>query len=189
MVFKLFKTNPRQAAIDALYGRIVEASRQPALYAMHGIPDTTQGRFESLAMHVVLVLRRLRQLPPPAADVAQELVDTTFEQIEHAFREIGIGDTTVPKRMKAIAKSFYGRAERYDAGLDEESDGPLAVALARNILDSSEPAPGLAAYARAVEVALGRFDLDDLLGSGARGGQGTEPPLAPDPAAFARRAP
>lgn len=175
MVFRLFRRDPRLITIDALYGRIAEASRQPALYVAHGVSDTAQGRFESLVLHVMLVLRRLRSLPAPAPDVAQDLVDTTFQQLDHALREMGIGDVSVPKRMKKLAKSFYGRAESYDAALDAADSAALAAALARNVMDREAPAVSLARYVQAADAGLASLTLDAIL-------EGAS--LFPDAAAF-----
>ena len=61
-MFGLFgKREARQAPVDTLFARIAEASRQPAFYLGGGIPDSFEGRFESLTLHIFLVLRRLRE--------------------------------------------------------------------------------------------------------------------------------
>src|SRR3954464_5952988 len=117
MIFSLFRKD-RASATDAVYGAIPGAAREPALYLRFGVPDTVEGRFESLALHLVLVLRRLRHLPDPAQDVAQELVDAFFRQLDASLRERGVGDMGVPKRIKRLAGGFYDRAGSYDAALD-----------------------------------------------------------------------
>jgi cytochrome b pre-mRNA-processing protein 3 len=48
--------------------------------------------------------------------LAQDIVDAFFEDVDHSIRELGIGDTGVPKRMKKFARMFYGRANSYGAG-------------------------------------------------------------------------
>lgn len=162
MAFRFFRKDPLRPVIDQLYGRVIAAARQPDFYENYGVADSTQGRLELLELHAMLVMRRLRDLPAPADAVGQRFVDTVFEQIEHALREIGMGDTTVPKRMKSIAKGFYGRAKRYDAALDAAGDAELAAALGRNVLDSDEPAPLLARYVRAAERQLAALQLGDI---------------------------
>lgn len=162
MAFRFFRKDPLRPVIDQLYGRVIAAARQPDFYENYGVADTTQGRLELLEAHAMLVMRRLRDLPAPADAVGQRFVDTVFEQIEHALREIGMGDTTVPKRMKSIAKGFYGRAKRYDAALDAAGDAELAAALGRNVLDSDKPAPLLARYVRAAEEQLAALQLGDI---------------------------
>lgn len=160
----------RRRAIETLHLRVNAASRQPALYTALGVPDGVEGRFECLILHVILVLRRLNRLPAPAADVAQDLVNAVFLQLDASLRELGVGDFGVPKRMKKLGAAFYGRASGYDAALDA-GDGPaLRTALSRNVLGSDAPqaAAGLAAYVTAADRALAQADLDGLMGEGPR---------------------
>ncbi|MDR7038140.1 cytochrome b pre-mRNA-processing protein 3 [Methylobacterium sp. BE186] len=177
MIARFFRRgDDRRATIRQLHARINEASRQVGLYARLGVPDTVEGRFECLSLHVILVLRRLNALPPPAADVAQDLVNSVFLQLDASLRELGVGDFGVPKRMKKLGAAFYGRAAGYDAALDADDQAALAAALARNVLGREEPgaAAGLAAYVRAANAGLARADLDAILAA---------PPF-PDPDAF-----
>lgn len=162
VAFSFFRKDPLQPVIAHLYGRVIAAARQPDFYENYGVADTTQGRLELLELHAMLTMRRLKALPPPADAIGQRFVDAVFEQIEHALREIGMGDTTVPKRMKSIAKGFYGRTKSYDAALDAGDDAELAVTLARNVLDSDTPAPLLARYVRAADQRLCGLQLDDI---------------------------
>ena len=106
MIFNLFRSDPRRKVIEALYRHIAAAARRPALYTHLGIPDTLEGRFEALTLHALLVLRRLRRLPPPADDVAQDLVNHLFREFDYALREMGVGDTRVPKRMQTLGEAF-----------------------------------------------------------------------------------
>jgi cytochrome b pre-mRNA-processing protein 3 len=158
----------RRRTIRALHRRIGEAARQPGLYTALGVPDTVEGRFEALSLHVILVLRRLGQLPPPASDVAQDLVDSVFMQLDASLRELGIGDMGVPKRIKKLGASFYARAGAYGTALDAGDRTALAEALARNALDGAGPeaAVPLAAYVEAAAAALSSQDLDGLLAEG-----------------------
>lgn len=170
-MFGLFgKRKDRQAPVDALFARVAEASRQPALYLAGGIPDSFEGRFESLTLHVFLVLRRLRELPAPAADLAQELVDACFAYLELGFRNGGISDIAVPKRMKKIGQMFYGRIRAYETALENERTGDLIEALRRNASPtqaSDEGAIMLAAYAGRAKAHLATLDLDGILKDGA----------------------
>ncbi|MFH6782447.1 MULTISPECIES: ubiquinol-cytochrome C chaperone family protein [Methylobacterium] len=177
------RDNARIRAIEALHIRINAGARVPALYLDLGVPDTVEGRFEALCLHVVLVLRHLRRLPPPAADIAQDLVNSVFEQLDSSLRELGVGDMGVSKRMKKLAQAFYGRAAAYDAALDAGDRDGLAVVLARNVLAREETdaardrsAHGLADYVAAADAGLAATDLDALMAEG---------PVLPDPSRFA----
>jgi cytochrome b pre-mRNA-processing protein 3 len=163
VIFGLFgKRARRRAPVDALFGRVAEASRQPGLYLAGGIPDSFEGRFESLTLHVLLVLRRLRELPPPAAELSQDLIDACFAYLELGFRNGGVSDVAVPKRMKKIGQMFYGRIQAYEAPLAGEGLEALTEALARNA-GSPEGAPLLAAYAREAQAAFASRDLAAIL--------------------------
>lgn len=160
------KREDRQAPVDTLFARIAEASREPALYLGGGIPDSFEGRFESLTLHVFLVLRRLRELPAPAADLAQDLVDACFAYLELGFRNGGISDVAVPKRMKKIGQMFYGRIRAYETALETNQPDDLVDALRRNaspLETSGGGATLLAAYAGRAQAHLAGLDLDAIL--------------------------
>lgn len=185
VIARFFRRGSARASIvEALHLRINDASRAPGLYTQLGVPDTVEGRFECLSLHVILVLRRMNQLPAPASDLAQDLVNAVFLQLDASLRELGVGDFGVPKRMKKLGAAFYGRAAGYDAALDGIDDAALAAVLARNVLGGAPEAEaiGLAAYVRAADAALGAADLDALLGPGP---PFPEPPPFPDTAARA----
>ena len=161
---KLLRDKP-MASVERVYGDIVTAARAPALYSAMGVPDTVMGRFEALALHVALVLRRLRSLPPPADSLAQELIDRFFADLDSALREIGIGDVSVPKKVKALGQAFYGRAQAYEDALQPDAAAAdLEKALCRNVLDRPD-APGLAALlAQHVRMTAAQFESSDLEG-------------------------
>ena len=163
MIFGLFrKRDARLAPVNALFSRVAEASRQPELFLRGGIPDSFEGRFESLALHAFLVLRRLRELPAPAGELAQDFVDACFAYLELGFRNAGISDIAVPKRMKKIGQSFFGRVEAYENALASVDPDMLGEALRRNA-SPGEGAALLAAYVREVQASLATRDLDALL--------------------------
>ncbi len=176
MIFRLFRRDPRRTTIATLYKRIATASRAPGLYAALGIPDTVEGRFEALSLHMILVLRALRGLPAPADEVGKDLTDAFFRDMDASLREMGVGDTVVPKRMKKIAASFYGRAQAYDQPLNARDENGLAQALGRNAYGSDAPAAPLARYALAADRGLGSLSLEALLETG---------PVFPMPETFA----
>ncbi|WP_099866451.1 ubiquinol-cytochrome C chaperone family protein [Pararhizobium haloflavum] len=144
MVFGLFgrkKSNRR--IVDDVYMALTEAARQPVFYEQMSVPDTVMGRFEMVAAHMVVLVRRLSGASPAGHAFAQDLVDTFFQDIDHSIREIGIGDMGVPKRMKKLARMFYGRYEAYDAALAAGDDEALAMALTRNVHPGAGDAPGV----------------------------------------------
>ena len=165
MIFAMFRRSGNGRVIERLHGDIVAAVRQPAFYADYSVDDTFEGRFELLALFSTLLVRRLAMLPAPAPEVAQELTDRIFSELDAAMRELGVGDLAVPKRIKKFAAAFLGRRKAYDEALSAASQDQLAVALARNVygLESAQGvqnAARLARYALAAEAALASEPLE-----------------------------
>jgi cytochrome b pre-mRNA-processing protein 3 len=165
-VLNLFRPDPRRTQVATLYKQIADAARQPALYARFGIPDTLEGRFEALSLHMILALRGLRGKPQPADDLARDLTDAFFRDLDASLREMGVGDTAVPKRMKTLASAFYGRAGAYDPALDRGDEAELAAILGRNVLGGDAPASALARYSLAADRAVRTAPLDIMLRQG-----------------------
>lgn len=163
VIFGLFGRKPdRMAPVNALLARVVAASREPALYLEGHVPDDFEGRFEALTLHLFLVLRRLRELPAPAGDLAQDLVDAGFAYLELGFRQGGVGDVSVPKRMKQIGRSFYGRIGAYGEAIASAEPSALETTLARNVAPQADAA-ALARHVRAATAALAGLGLEDIL--------------------------
>ena len=49
-----------------------------------------------------------------AAETAQALFDAYVSALDHTLREMGVGDLTVPKKMRKLGEAFYGRAKAYE---------------------------------------------------------------------------
>jgi cytochrome b pre-mRNA-processing protein 3 len=160
--FRKPRLAPR-GTIEAIYGMIVTQAREPLFYRDLGVPDTVNGRFDLLLMHLWLVLRRLK-----SADGGMELSQAVFDHfcndMDDNLRELGVSDLKVPKRMQAFGEAFYGRTAAYDLALSDGHEA-LAQALCKNVLNGEniEKARRLAAYAEAAIAALAGQDAAALL--------------------------
>jgi len=159
---------PPRGTIEAIYGMIVTQAREPVFYRDLGVPDAVNGRFDLLLLHLWLVLRRIRSIEG-GDELAQGLFDRFCDDMDANLREMGVGDLTVPKRMRAFGEAFYGRMAAYDTALIE-GEAPLAQALCKNILNGKkiEQARQLASYAITAIAALAKFDDATLLGASFR---------------------
>jgi cytochrome b pre-mRNA-processing protein 3 len=160
MPLRLFRGAANRKVIDRIHGEIVAAARDRVLFADYGIEDTLDGRFEILVVHGAAVLHRLQGLPPPGPDLAQDIADVLFRHFDIALREMGVGDTSVPKRMKTIAEAFLGRAKAYR---EAAGAAALAAALSRNVYAGKSDAKRLARYVAQLDAALARLELADFL--------------------------
>lgn len=145
------RSDPAREAARRLYGAAVAQARRPEFYAGLGVPDSLDGRFELVALHLFLVLRRLKSHPDAGA-VGQELVDLFVADMDASLREMGAGDLGVGRRVKAMVQALYGRIAAYEAGLAGPREG-LEAALRRNLFGTASEPDGailavLAAYVR-----------------------------------------
>jgi cytochrome b pre-mRNA-processing protein 3 len=143
MIFPLFRRNRRPDTISTLYGMIVAQARLPCFYRDYGVPDTVNGRFDLIVLHLALVLDRLMR-DPAQRDAGQALFDRFCEDMDDNLREMGISDLKVPKEMRRMGEAFYGRAQAYQAALAAEGDQALVEAIARNIFGATPPGPAAA---------------------------------------------
>lgn len=161
----LFRRNPYRAKAHGAYALIVEVARNPQLFLHLGVPDTLDGRFEMIALHMFLVLNRLKAEHEATADFAQALFDAMFADLDRGLREMGASDMGVGRRVKEMAKGFYGRIHAYEQGLAGD-DRMLGDALRRNVYGTIEPRPEAVAemvrYVRAQAAALARQPLDNF---------------------------
>ena len=159
-----FKRSRVDVDAERLLETVTASSRQPALFGEGRIPDTLEGRFELMALNASLALIRLRAAPG-VETLAQAFTDKLFRLWDAGLREDGVGDLIVPKKMRKLAGSFYGRLSAYGEALN--SPEALAGVVARNVFASEAHrfAPTLAAYAvHTAEVQAGA-ELDALFTS------------------------
>ena len=166
----LRRNKPLEAVARRLFATLVEQSRRPAFYQVGGVPDTLDGRFEMIGLHLFLLLRRLQRDQaerPEAEELGQLLFDTVFMNMDENLREMGVGDLSVGAKVKQMAQGFYGRAAAYDAGLASTDAAALAAALRRNLFGTVAPGAAqvsaMAAYVRDADRSLQAQAFSDLL--------------------------
>ena len=101
-------------------------------YQALGVPDTLDGRFDLVALHVFLLVHRLQRAPGPA--LAQAVFDAMFSDMDNNLREIGVSDLSVGKRVRAMWEAFHGRSKAYASALEAADGSALAAALAAQCL-------------------------------------------------------
>lgn len=144
-----------------------QAARAPELYGEGRIPDTLDGRFESMVLHVALLLERLRGEGKDAAALSQEIFDQLFREFDAALREMAVGDLTVPKRIRRMGDAAYGRFRAYRDALASDDSDALADTLARNVFATGAPDPtflaAFAGYVRASHASLAEQSATALM--------------------------
>lgn len=167
MLSRLFQRKPSERVVARLYGTIVEQARHPGFFTTMGVPDSLEGRFEMVALHAWLVMRRLAMGGKETRAFNQSLFDFMFADMDFNLREMGAGDMKVGDRVKELASHYYGRVAAYDEGLDAADPGILIQALDRNLYGSTLPPPehpqAMADYVRQQWRTLSVFPVQRLL--------------------------
>jgi cytochrome b pre-mRNA-processing protein 3 len=159
-LFSLFRQKPHERPGFMLYGAAVGAAREGWFYQELAVPDTLDGRFDTVGVHVALLIHRLRRdANPLGAGMAQAVFDAMFADMDVNLREMGVGDLSVGKKVKVMWEAFHGRAKAYEAAVEAGDAVAMAQALRRNIWREEPGAagPGPAAEAMATHIlAVGR---------------------------------
>lgn len=123
---KLLPAAPDPAA-SVTYIALVAQARHPFFYEKLGVPDTLDGRFEMIVLHLFLLQYRLRVDAP---EFARSLSEIFIADMDRSLREIGVSDTGVSKRMKVMGRAYHGRLQAYSLVAERIA---LEAALARNL--------------------------------------------------------
>ncbi len=149
-----------------LYGAAVQAARSHKWYVEFEVPDTVDGRFDMLALHLFLLQNRLRDAPGGDA-VMQGVLETFVADMDQNLRQLGIGDPSMGREVRAMVEAVHGRFAAYADGMAGTGAGDLSMALARNVYrDGRLQGPAqeaLAAYVRAAAAQLAETPLPDIL--------------------------
>jgi cytochrome b pre-mRNA-processing protein 3 len=176
MIFPLFRRWRAADTISTLYGMIVAQARLPVFYQVYRVPDTVDGRFELILLHLYLFLRHSDR-DPIDRELGQQVFDLFCRDMDRNLREMGIGDLKVPKEMQRIGEAFYGRASAYEAAIASDDIGAIVKALSRNVYGSEgaepEAAARLGGYMVDALAELSRQDRDSIQ----KGTIGFPPPM------------
>jgi cytochrome b pre-mRNA-processing protein 3 len=134
---KIFAPQPYQQEAHQLYVTLVEQARAPLFYSEYQVPDTIDGRFDMIVLHVCLLCKRLRDIDSDASiELSRALMETFFADMDRSLREMGSTDTGVGKRIKKMSQAYFGRLQAYDDAWGNTT--ALKDALKRNLYRNAE---------------------------------------------------
>lgn len=142
-----------------IYVSVTKQARQYIFFHDYQVPDTPQGRFEILALHLALMLRRLKFTQPGEGkdislpDLSQNLVNLVVADIEESIRAMRVKELKISRHLKNFIEGFYGRLVVYDKALELNDRDMLEQAIRRNVYGivdniSDDIIEGLVAYTR-----------------------------------------
>lgn len=165
--FKHRSTVARKAR--ELYGKVVTAARNPGFYGPGRVADTPEGRFDMIALHLFLAAERAKTVEPGGQAIAQGAIEAFVMDMDDCMREMGVGDLTVPKRVKRAAAVFYERSGQIrellaNVPLSASPDTLAAWIKGTLLRENSDAAflPALASYIRASHDMLAQLSNDDI---------------------------
>lgn len=120
------------------YATLVNASRNPYVFSTCALPDTLDGRFESICLHFFLVKERIHRANSVDIPSSERLLQEAFiDDMDRTLREMGIGDMGVSKRVKKMVSALYGRMKAYEDTVEDET--AFKDALTRNAYRGKAP--------------------------------------------------
>ena len=123
---------------SALYAACVAAARRPALYTrLMACRIRLRAASRCLRCISSAPIQRLMHEPGDDPELARLLAEQFVADMDAAFREMGVSDVSIPKRMKALYRSFAGRISAYRTALGE-GEAALVAAVARNVFPDGE---------------------------------------------------
>ena len=160
-------------AAQALYAAAVAEGRRDIHFTAWGVPDTVDGRFDMISLVVALINRRIglagREHAARIQELAQDLFDVMFADMDINLRELGVSDEGMKHRIKPMASAHLGRVKAYTDALAEPDQAAcikaLSAALTRNVYRAVENADPTPLAKRMVELArqLDACSDDDIL--------------------------
>jgi cytochrome b pre-mRNA-processing protein 3 len=151
MLKNLFRNRSGRRIGEAMYDLAVAQARRPAFYTRLGVEDRIDARFELYTLHVLLLVMRARDDGERGVEAAQDLFNAYVSALDHALRELGVGDTSVGKKMRRLGEAMYGRMTAYETPLKANDEAGLAAGLARNVLAGADASNGTALARYALE--------------------------------------
>lgn len=120
--------SPQGRYANEVYGSIVAQGRDPVFYTDFGVEDVAEKRYELIVLHMVLVLERLRELRGEVRngaehELAQALTETFVRDLDGSMREMAVGDTKVPAKVRKAAGGLYDRDFLYRDAFAVVDDG------------------------------------------------------------------
>lgn len=144
-----------RAARSLFRTMLAQAELQSLADAVGADLERFHERYMVMALHVWLLLRRLRKEGEEGKMLGQEMYDLFAHHVEKEVYNEGV-QVRVSKWLAELEKLFYGSCVAYDKAMDDEDETAFARALARNVFGAEEEGgPGwgksaahLARYAR-----------------------------------------
>jgi len=99
--------------IKNIYNNLIKLTRNKTLYNNFSNQDTFSDRLILFLFHFGFFLKVFKKNNDKK--VIQDIFDYNFKQLELSIREIGYGDVSINKKMKAYINIFYSILDKIDS--------------------------------------------------------------------------
>jgi len=139
MFARFFAAGAEKKNAYRIYQALVTQARSSRFYADWGVPDTVEGRFDMILLHLFLVDSRLEKDGVAFVRLRRFIQEVLVSDMDRSFRELGVGDMSVGKEMKKVGAALMGRKAAYSAAFTaEQSSKAVAQAVQKNIYRGEE---------------------------------------------------
>lgn len=108
-----------KVASKAAYGGLMRAALEPRYFVAGDVADTFEGRAQIVTLHAGLVMKRLRSAEGDRARKLAEAVNTkVLDGFDAAFRENGVGDSSIARKVRKLAETHYGLGKVFTEALE-----------------------------------------------------------------------
>ncbi|MEO0881723.1 MAG: ubiquinol-cytochrome C chaperone family protein [Pseudomonadota bacterium] len=157
-----FEKRERRKTAERLRDSVLAAARQLELYQKGWAEDTLDGRFEQVAVHSALLMRRLRGEGEAGRALSEEFMDQIFSNLDYGLRETGVGDASISRKVRGFGERLYGLARGLNSAFEKDDDTDLADFAERNAL-ACRDVEGFTQYLRHIEAKLAAQMGEDIL--------------------------
>jgi len=144
----LARRRARKAAAGQAYDGLMKAALAPDFYLAGDATDTCEARAQMVTLHAALVIRRINAIAgSESAKIAATLNGRVLDGFDAAFREQGVGDSSIARKVRKLAEAHYGLGKAVSAALDDaDRESALIGVLERNGVTQKGKAAGLVTY-------------------------------------------
>lgn len=135
-IARIFAPKPEMLTAHTLYISALGQARNPFFYEQLCVPDTIDGRFDMVVLHVSLINDRLRECGEKTEPLRGALVDSFMADMDQTLREQSIGDSGILHKVQRMGEAYFGREKTYFESLNNTEK--LRGALLRNVYNCTE---------------------------------------------------
>lgn len=135
-MFLKFKKNKTKHISMLIYKKLVSYSRNKNFYTYLKVPDTLDGRFDLIILHLYFIHIALFKKGVIEQQVYDEVLSIMYKDFDSNLREIGVGDLSVGKKIYHMSEAVAGRIIAYNNS--KNSKEKIQDAILRNIYGSKK---------------------------------------------------